>query len=131
MQAYSQDLRDRVLRALERGDGPSAIAERYEVSRRYVYDVKERLEREGERSTHRIGGHRVSKLAAWEETIRAWITEEPDLTLEELGLRLQERASIKVCPATIWHQLNRWGLSFKKNAARQRARAARRGAGAL
>ena len=29
MQSYSQDLRDRVLRALARGDGPSAIAERF------------------------------------------------------------------------------------------------------
>jgi transposase-like protein len=33
MQSYSQDLRERVLRALERGEGPSAIARRYEVSR--------------------------------------------------------------------------------------------------
>jgi len=130
MQAYSQDLRDRVLRALERGDRPSAIAERYEVSRKYVYDVKQRLEGEGERTSHRIGGHRVSQLAGWEQAIRAWIKEQPDLTLEELSARLQHHAQIKVCPATIWHQLNRWGLSFKKNPARQRARAARRGAGA-
>ena len=33
MHAYSQDLRDRVLRALDRGDRPVAIAERFEVSR--------------------------------------------------------------------------------------------------
>ncbi|RMW95089.1 transcriptional regulator, partial [Allofranklinella schreckenbergeri] len=33
MRAYSQDLRDRVLAALERGERPSAIARRYEVSR--------------------------------------------------------------------------------------------------
>jgi transposase len=39
MQSYSQDLRDRVLRALARGEGPSAIAERFEVSRFYVYQV--------------------------------------------------------------------------------------------
>ena len=29
MQAYSQDLRERVLRALERGDGPVEIARRF------------------------------------------------------------------------------------------------------
>jgi hypothetical protein len=33
MEAYSQDLRDRVLRALERGERPTAIAARFEVRR--------------------------------------------------------------------------------------------------
>ncbi len=42
MQSYSQDLRDRVLRALSRGDAPSAIARRFEVSRFYVYQVRDR-----------------------------------------------------------------------------------------
>ena len=41
MHAYSQDLRDRVLRALERGERPSDIARRLEVSRVWVYDVSE------------------------------------------------------------------------------------------
>ena len=36
MNAYSQDLRDRVLRALERGERPTAIADRFEVSRVWV-----------------------------------------------------------------------------------------------
>jgi len=39
MQSYSQDLRERVLRALARGEGSSAIARRYEVSRFSVYQV--------------------------------------------------------------------------------------------
>jgi len=33
MQSYSQDLRERVLRALGRGEAATAIARRYEVSR--------------------------------------------------------------------------------------------------
>jgi hypothetical protein len=37
MEAYSQDLRDRVLRALERGERPVDIARRLEVSRIWVY----------------------------------------------------------------------------------------------
>lgn len=43
MQSYSQDLRDRVIRALERGDGPVDIAKRFEVSRPWVYLVKKRF----------------------------------------------------------------------------------------
>ena len=33
MQSYSQDLRERVLRALDRGERPTEIARRFEVSR--------------------------------------------------------------------------------------------------
>ena len=39
MQAYSQDLRERVLRALARGDRPTEIARRFEVSRVWVYQT--------------------------------------------------------------------------------------------
>jgi hypothetical protein len=42
MAAYSQDLRDRVLRGLERGEGATSIARRLEVSLRWVYHVKDR-----------------------------------------------------------------------------------------
>ena len=51
MQAYSRDLRERVLRALERGDRPAEIARRFEVSRVWVYQVRERVEKTGERSS--------------------------------------------------------------------------------
>lgn len=128
MQAYSQDLRDRVIRAIERGDRPTAIAARFEVSRVYVYDVKRRL-KAGTRTSQRVGGHRVSKLAPWEARIRGWIDEQPDLTLEELAERLEREAGIRLTQPAIWHQLNRWGLSFKKNATRRRARSAGRGVG--
>ena len=49
MDAYSQDLRDRVLRALERGERPTAIADRFEVSRVWVYQVRNRLTQTGQR----------------------------------------------------------------------------------
>jgi transposase len=128
MQAYSQDLRDRVLGALERGEGPTAIARRYEVSRLWVYQVRQRWEKEGKRESLPVGGHRRSRIAHKEAVIRGWIEATPDLTLAELSDRLAaEGLEIKV-PA-LWHQLNKWGLSFKKNAARQRAVACGRAAG--
>src|ERR1035441_6405327 len=40
MQSYSQDLRDRVMWALDRGERPTAIARRLEVSRVWVYRVR-------------------------------------------------------------------------------------------
>lgn len=130
MQAYSQDLRERVLWALERGERPTQIARRLEVSRLWVYNVKKRWEQSAERGSHQIGGHRVSRVASQEKQIRAWIEKKPDLTLAELCERLREEKAIELKAAALWHQLDKWGLSLKKNAARQRARARRRAGGA-
>ncbi|WP_263366714.1 IS630 transposase-related protein [Edaphobacter bradus] len=117
MQAYSQDLRDRVLRALDRGDRPTEIARRFEVSRIWVYHVRARVEQTGERSSFPIGGYRRSRVAEMESVLRAWIAAEPDLTLAELQQRLmQQGVSIKI--GALWHQLNKWNLTRKKNSAR-------------
>ena len=125
MHAYSQDLRERVLRALDRGDGPTEIARRFEVSRSWVYRVRDRQRETGVRSSFPIGGHRRSRLAEREQVLRDWITAEPDLTLAELQQRLAQQG-VETKIATLWHQLNKWKLSFKKNLARRRARARRR-----
>ncbi|WP_425325931.1 IS630 family transposase [Neisseria shayeganii] len=113
MRAYSQDLRDRVLGALERGERPSAIARRYEVSRMWVYRVRDRFEKEGERSSRQQGGKRISRLAPVEGMIRDWIKADPDLTLVQMCERLGEHG-ISIKPSALWHQLNKWRLSFKK-----------------
>jgi transposase len=122
MQSYSQDLRDRVLRALARGEGPSAIAQRFEVSRFYVYQVRDREQESGVRSSFQIGGHRRSRVEDAEPALRRWISSEPGLTLEQLRERLALQG-IEIKTGALWHQLNKWNLTFKKNAARQRARA--------
>lgn len=129
MQPYSQDLRDRVLRALERGDRPSDIARRFEVSRVWVYQVRERAEKTGERGSRPIGGYRRSRIAEKEQDLRTWIAERPDLTLAELQQRLEQQGVV-IKIGALWHQLSRWNLTFKKNAARQRTRTRRRSAGA-
>jgi transposase len=122
MSVYSQDLRDRVLNALDRGERPSAIAQRFEVSRRWVYKVRTRVRDEGIRTALQVGGYRRSRVAHLEETLRCWIREQSDLTLSEMCARLSGMG-VEIKAAALWHQLNKWGLSFKKNAARQRARA--------
>jgi len=113
MQPYSQDLRDRVLRALDRGDRPTEIARRFEVSRIWVYQVRGRVQATGERGSLRIGGYRRSKLAQSEQQLRGWIAEAPDLTLAELQQRLAgQGVAVKI--GALWHQLNKWNLTFKK-----------------
>lgn len=125
MAAYSQDLRDRVLRGLERGEGATSIARRLEVSLRWVYHVKDRYEQDGERAAQPVGGYRRSRVAAMELRIRAWLGAQVDLTLAELCERLAEQG-ILIKTTALWHQLDKWNLTLKKNATRQRARAGRR-----
>jgi transposase len=121
LHAYSQDLRERVLRALDRGDRPAEIALRFEVSRVWVYQVRGRVEKTGERGILQIGGSRRSLLVEKEATLRAWIAAEPELTLSELQQRLmQQGVSIKI--GALWHQLNKWSLTLKKNSVRRLAR---------
>src|SRR5271157_1194402 len=78
VQAYSQDLRERVLRALERGDRPTEIARRFEVSRIGVYTICKRIVRagdfqggpEGARGTSLNSGRLSLVVRVLEETTR-------------------------------------------------------------
>jgi transposase len=129
MQSYSQDLRDRVLWALGRGERPTAIARRLEISRVWVYRVRDREQNTGQRTSYQIGGHRRSRVADLKFEICAWIEQEPDLSLAELCERLAKQG-VAIKTGALWHQLNKWNLTFKKNPARQRARTRGRAAGA-
>jgi transposase len=125
MQAYSQDLRERILRALDRGDRPTEIAQRFEVSRIWVYHVRKRVDLTGERGSLHIGGYRRSRLAEMEGELRAWIAAEPGLTLADIQQRVIQRGvSIKI--GALWHQMDKWSLTFKRNSERQLARARER-----
>ena len=124
MQSYSQDLRDRVLWALSRGDAPSVIARRFEVSRFYVYQVRDREQESGVRSSFQIGGHRRSRVEQAEPTLRRWIAAEPGLTLEQLRERLAAQG-IAVKIGALWHQLNKWNLTFKKKRCTPASKSAR------
>lgn len=122
MGAYSQDLRDRVLNGLERGEGASSIARRLEVSLRWVYHVKARYEKNGDRTAQKLGGYRRSRVAGMESRLREWIREDVDMTLAELSERLAAQG-VTIKTTALWHQLDKWNLTLKKNPARQRARA--------
>jgi transposase len=60
---YSQDLRDRVIEAVERGKMSRRAAGRhYAISESVAIKWLERLERQGSREPVGHGGHRASKL---------------------------------------------------------------------
>jgi transposase len=68
------------------------------------------------------GGYRRSCLEGHDRSLRAWIGEKKDLTLAELRERIARDLGLKVGNTALWHRLERLGLSYKKNAARRRAR---------
>jgi putative transposase len=70
-----------------------------------------------------MGGDHSSRLTQERDWLLARIVEVPDLTLEELRAELAARGKL-VGYGTVWRFFAAEGISFKKNRARQRARAA-------
>ena len=121
----SEDLRSRLIAAVESGMSRRGAAERFGVaiatSIRWVRAWRMTgsvcaLPRGGDLGSHRIEAFRGVVLAA--------IDAQVDITLSELAdlLRDQHGASF----ARIWRLLDRHGVSIKKNGARRRAGQARR-----
>jgi transposase len=83
---YSQDLRDRVIEAVERGKlSRRAAARHYEVSESVAIKWLERVERDGSREPVGHGGHRASKLMPHRDFLEAARAEKSDATLQALG----------------------------------------------
>lgn len=125
MKAYALDLRERVLRARRQGHSAHEVAKQFSLSKRSVERYWRRYQDTGQATALKLGGHRTSRLAAHDTTLRAWLGQRPDLTLGELQLRCQKELQVRLGITALWHRLERLGLSYKKNAARRRANPAR------
>ena len=84
----------------------------------------QRQQQTGSIAPKQRGGYRRSALEGHDAHLRQWIKAEPGLTLAELLERLRKKLKIQLGTTALWHRLERLGLSFKKNAARRRARSA-------
>jgi transposase len=124
MNPYGQELRKRVVKALRAGASLAEVSRRYEVHRHTVRDYWRRYRAKGEVFTKPKGGHRRSRLAPYREQVGRWIEEQQDLTLVELQGRLRARYGVALAVSTLGYHLSRMGLSYKKNAARQRTKPA-------
>lgn len=112
---YSQDLRDRVIDAVER-DGMSRreAAKRFGVSDSAAIKWLQRVRDRGIRTAFAMGGNRCSVLAAHRDVLEAAVAEKPDRTLQALcDLLLAERA-VKADTSMMSRFLRRAGITFKK-----------------
>ena len=82
---YSNDLRARVVEAIDEGATREEAAERHEVSLSSVGRFL-RLKREkGSVSPAQFGGYKPYALAAHEDLVRRVLAQQPDITLAELS----------------------------------------------
>lgn len=121
---YSLDLRERVVKAVEGGLSRRDAAGLYDIAVSTAVHWVRRWRDEGSVAAKPMGGDHSSRLKGED---RAWLLQRieqvPDLTLEELRAELKGRG-ISVGYGTVWRFFAAEGISFKKNRARRRARAA-------
>ena len=118
---YSQDLRERAVAMVEHGLSRNAVAKLLGLSPSCVVKWLQRQEATGTVAAKPMGGRRPLALADERVFVLRRIEEKPDLTITALRAELAERG-VKVSRFAVWHFLDHEGLTFKKNAARQRTR---------
>src|ERR1700730_15827936 len=75
--AYSQDLRERVIAAVDAGTGGFAAGALFRVSGCYIYKALGRRERTGQTSVRPWAGGPKPKLAAHDDALRAHVMNKP------------------------------------------------------
>ena len=129
MKTFSMDLRERIVAVRQEGWSAQDVAGLFKVCKRTVERYWKQFQECGNVNPKRRGGYRRSRLEGHHQRMRDWIKEQPDLTLAELRERCRERLGVRIGLTALWQCLDKLGLSFKKNPARQRARPARHSGG--
>src|SRR5437870_8388414 len=118
-QSYSEDLRARVLAAIDGGLAVRPAASMFRVSVSYIYKALIRRRLTGEVSASTRRGHRPRKLTPEREAaVAAHIAAHPDITLAALQTWLAGEHAVRLSNGAMWSAVARLGLSFKKRMAR-------------
>lgn len=111
----SQDLRERVVRAVLEGSSIRQAAARFAVSPSAAIKLMRRFRATGSTAAAKIGGYRRPLLAGHEALLRELTSAKPGITLAEIKAALGERGIEAGHISTIWSTLRRLGLSHKKS----------------
>jgi transposase len=117
MRAYSQDLRERVIAALEAGEHSQAeIAEMFNISLPTVENWWRRW-----RTTHSVAawpyaGGPTRTLEPYADFLRAEVARRPDATLDELCARVAEVHGVEASRSMMCRELQHLRLPLKKRA---------------
>nr|WP_284312054.1 IS630 family transposase [Labrys miyagiensis] len=113
-EAYSQDLRERVLAALDSGMAARTIEPLFKVSLSYIYKAAARRRETGEVCARPQRNHVALKLAEHEEALRSKLEADPDARIVDLRAWAKTGLGIAISHARMWHMLKRLGLTYKK-----------------
>jgi transposase len=116
MKPYSQDLRERIIDAIEtREETQNEVAQRFSVSLSFVEKLLHRWRKSGTYAAHPHAGGQRRHLTDHSETLRGEVDQQPDATLSELRDRVVAANGPSVSPATICRELQRLQLPLKKS----------------
>ena len=124
-QPLSIDLRERLISAVDGGMSRRGAAERFGIAASTAIKWVDQWRQTGSILPQPQGGDKRShRIEAHAKEVLALIEETPDITLDEIALYLDETHGLKVTQSSVWRLLDRHGMTFKKNRARQRTTAA-------
>jgi transposase len=124
VKSLSDDLRVRVVEAVEAGSSRRQAAARFGVGvSSAIRWVQAWHDRGDVRAKPQGGDRRSRRIEAQAAFLLDQIDRTPDVTLVELQAKLRARG-LSVGIGSLWRFFDRRGISFKKNRARCRARSA-------
>ena len=116
MKAYSQDLRERVIGAVEAGrQSGSDIAETFEVSESTIDKWVKRWRDTGSVAALPFAGGRQRTLKGCTTLIRAEVKRQPDVTLDELCGRVEAQTGVSASRSMMSRELQVLALPRKKS----------------
>ena len=120
--AYSDDLRCKILQAYEGAEiGLERLAKQFGVSYGFTKKIRRQQLQSGktERPQQLLHGPASRATEPVKQYVRRQLQVQPDLTLAELGQRLEQSMHVQLSKSRLWDVLQMLGLRRKKNAARQ------------
>ncbi|HLH60881.1 MAG TPA: helix-turn-helix domain-containing protein [Ktedonobacteraceae bacterium] len=114
MKAYSQDLRERVLRAVDEGKPRAQIMELFHISRATIKRYLKQRRETGNVQPQVIPGRTPKKTAALQANVEALLQERCDARLEDYCQMWESRSGIKVSPSTMSRAIRAAGYTRKK-----------------
>ena len=116
---YSQDVRDKVLSAFDRGMKTRQVAMAFDVSESWLRRVRQRRRENHETTPRPMGGKRFQKIDRAQ--LAELVAGRPDATLREL----REGLGVVCAISAIGAALRKLGLSYKKRRSTPRSRTGR------
>lgn len=124
MKAYSQDLRERVLRAVDEGKPRAQIIAFFGGSRAPIKRYVKQRRETGNVHPHAIPGRTPKKGAALQAKVEELLQERSDARLEDYCHMWESRSGVNVSPSTMSRAIRQAGYTRKKDVGSKRAEAA-------